>query len=368
MNPIKILDGLKSCDISELQKVNYMLLPITLVDQKRYNDIVNWLSQQDFMSRGIKRTASGGISIAHGGQNNVWESTPRLTENGNCMGAEIVILLCHYFDDLNDFAYFGGRIQLGRYKGDECEKHISGRYAFLDFKRLLSERGINIEDKMVTPQEGREIKKKIPKPYICLFYGAKENKTYDHVYHYDRNSAYGAGMKEYCPEWGDLIQHLYDNRKRNSKYKDILNMAIGFFQSSYLQYRLSNVSEHCIRRNNEELENKAIELIGLGCKIIAFNTDGIWFVKPDNLELESSSELGGWKLDHRDCQIRFKSPGAYEFIEDGIYTPVVRGITKMDGEKPRTEWQWGDIYCEGAKRVAYNFCEDGTLEEINVDL
>ena len=34
----------------------------------------------------------------------------------------------------------------------------------------------------------------------------------------------------------------------------------------------------------------------------------------------------------------------YEFIEDGKYTPVVRGKTKLDRVKPRSEWQWGDIF------------------------
>lgn len=368
MKGLSIFEGISSCDVGDLKKVNYMLLPITLVDQHRYNEIVRWLSNQSYMKRGIKRTNSGGISIANGGQLNVWDSTPRMTEKNNCMGAEIVVLMCHYFDDLNDFISIGARIQLGRYKGDETEKHISGRFAYLDFRRYLENRNINIEDRMVSPEEGKEIKKKIPKPYICMYYGARENCTYEHAYHYDRNSAYGAGMMEYCPEWSELIQHLYDNRKKNPKYKDILNMTIGFFQSSYLQYRLSNVSEHCIRRNNEELEDKAIDLIRMGCKIIAFNTDGIWFTNPNNIELESSSKIGEWKLDHRDCKIRFKSAGAYEYIENGQYYPVVRGIVKMDREKPRTQWQWGDIYSEGAKRVVYNYLDDGTLEEVVVDL
>ncbi len=361
----ELLKKSKSCKMSELAKVNYLKLPVKKIELEDYNSLVNWCKQQKKLTRGIKRTASGGISIYPVSPLNVWESSPRYSNNKNCLGAELVILIF----DTDDMTYFGGRFQLGIFKGAEEHEHkVYGRQAYCKFKELLANKGIDIEKQFLESKEkGLEYKAKIEKPLIQLAIGAHANEIYEHCYHLDRNSSYGAGMYEFVPEWRELVQYLYDNRKFKKENKDILNMSLGFFQSKFIDYRLAHISEYTIRRNNEEVCNKAIELIRKGCKILLYNTDGFWFKKPEQMEIESSYKLGEFKLDHKDCTLRIKSEGVYEYIEDGKYYPVVRGTTKLDRELPREEWKWGDIYREGAKMLVFSYQEDGTIKEKTMD-
>jgi hypothetical protein len=58
-----------------------------------------------------------------------------------------------------------------------------------------------------------------------------------------------------------------------------------------------------------------------------------------------------------------KSGGSYEYIEDGQYKPVVRGRTKLEETKPRSEWQWGDIFHNDASLIKmYKLDDDGLTE------
>lgn len=63
--------------------------------------------------------------------------------------------------------------------------------------------------------------------------------------------------------------------------------------------------------------------------------------------------MGDWHNDRINCQFRMKSDGAYEFIENGIYYPVIRGIAN----DVKNDWQWGDIYTEKAKLQLFTFDE-----------
>ena len=46
--------------------------------------------------------------------------------------------------------------------------------------------------------------------------------------------------------------------------------------------------------------------------------------------------------------------GSYEFIEDGIYYPVIRGIPN----ETKTDWKWGDIYTNKAVPDMFTFTEE----------
>ena len=64
--------------------------------------------------------------------------------------------------------------------------------------------------------------------------------------------------------------------------------------------------------------------------------------------------MGEWHNDHINCQFRMKSDGAYEFIEDGVYYPVVRGVSN----DVKGDWQWGDIYKDKSKAQLFTFTEE----------
>ena len=343
----------KSSSLKDLARLNYLMIPVNRVTVDEYNEILQWCIDNPKLTRGIERTRSGGISLQHDYLNK-FDATPRMTRSKHCVGAEILIIQCDV--QKNKINHFCGRFQIGTFRGsEESEKHICGRQAYFELKKILEKNGLHIEDKMLSREEGIEYKKKIQQPMIDIALGAFPDVVYENVYHIDINSSYGSGMAEIVPEWANIIEDLYINRHIKKINKDILNMSIGFFQSAYVEYRLSYISEYCIRRNNEKLCEKAIDFLKKGCKILLYNTDGFWFQKPKDLEIESSSKLGEFKIDHRDCKFRMKSKGIYEFIENGHYFPVVRGQCEMDKLKNRTEWQWGDIYSNGARVIVFEF-------------
>ena len=68
-----------------------------------------------------------------------------------------------------------------------------------------------------------------------------------------------------------------------------------------------------------------------GFLVIGYNTDGIFYSHPDGLDYHDENEgddMGQWSTDHHFEKIRFKSAGAYEYVENGEYHAVVRGIPK----------------------------------------
>jgi hypothetical protein len=106
-----------------------------------------------------------------------------------------------------------------------------------------------------------------------------------------------------------------------------------------------------------------------GRRILAYNTDGIWYVGDVYHDEGEGKGLGQWENDHINCKIRFKSAGSYEYIENGKYTPVQRGLTKLDSIKPRDEWQWGDIFSDEGKEITYTFVNEiGFIEGDNYEL
>ena len=88
--------------------------------------------------------------------------------------------------------------------------------------------------------------------------------------------------------------------------------------------------------------------------ISVLNTDGIWYNGPLYHGDGEGSGLGQWENDHKNCQFRMASAGAYEFIEEGTYHPVIRGIPN----DTKTEWEWGDIYKEKAIPSIFSFTEE----------
>ena len=76
-----------------------------------------------------------------------------------------------------------------------------------------------------------------------------------------------------------------------------------------------------------------------GYTVIGYNTDGIFYQKQDGMDWyhdrDEGQSLGQWKTDHIFDKIRFKSAGAYEYIENGVYHPVIRGKTVYERTVPR---------------------------------
>lgn len=248
----------------------------------------------------------------------------------------------------------------------ESGKKLYGYQALAIFKKKCEEFGINLDDYAVSREEGLEWKAKISKPLIKGSRLLKFDETYENVHHIDFHNSYPAGLVNTHPEFKPVVEYFYKNRKKDEINKAVLNYTIGCFQSGQQQYRYASLSHDAINDNNNRLINLANDLHYCGCKVLAFNTDGVWYQGEIYHADGEGSGLGQWENDHINCTFRMKSAGSYEFIEDGKYHPVVRGKTRLDLEKPRSEWQWGDIYQAG-ELIKYEFTLKNGLTEMEDD-
>lgn len=341
-------------------RVNYTLLPVNIVSVEVFNELVkyfNELFEKGEIKRGIVRTSSGGIST---NGNKVFFNNYEVNFYG--WGVELLVLSANVKGKEIQPLYF--RVQhvfsqnIDIKKENESED-INGRQAFRIFKKELFKDGINIDDYFI--ENGEEIKKEIPKPLIKIDNPFYKDVVFYNAHHLDIKSSYPYGMACKIPEWRPTIERLFKKRKEEPVFKKVLNLTCGFFQSVKLfKANLAHISKYAIELNNERILNMAEWLKKNGRQVLAFNTDGIWFEGESvENEIELGFELGDFNQDHKNCKIRFKSDGAYEFVEDGIYYAVVRGKTKLDNIKPRSEWKWGDIYQDEAKIIHYEIEKNG---------
>lgn len=330
---------------------NYIKIPCTRTDDAdAWNEIY-----LDIRSRGynrLTRTPSGGISL-------VRLRLPAYDVRTNQWGVELVVG--------DEHGWFRLQFRQSILSKEEDSQHkITGKQSLKRFgDELKAKLGINLADYKISREEGIEIKKEIEKPLICMGRESWKDLTWEHVNHLDINSSYPAGLSNAYPEFTPLIQEWYQKKKSGHvQYKAYLNLVIGTMQSPHCGYKYAHLSKVAIAANNEKVKSMAKYVHDHNGIVLLYNTDGFWYIGCDIPESMLSTELGGWKMDHKDCTFRMKSAGAYEFIENGIYTPVIRGKTKLDRVQPdRTKWHWGDIYSLNAEEIyKYIFTEEYGLE------
>jgi len=319
--------------------VNYILIPVTHLEPNKagitqFNLIVSYLENKYPNYYGIPRTNSGGIKLS-----GLFFPRWSITENENTGAVEIIIL-----DDKMR------RIQL-RHIGN-FNNVASGRNAFMRFIQMLKKFNINLEDYAI--KNGKELKGEIMKPHINFIQGIYRNEVFENVHHIDFNNMYPYGATLEVPALLEPIKYMYEMRHAKPEFKEILNYSIGFMQSKYCQYKWTHIAKRAVNNCRDTIEMYVQKLIKAGRTPILTNTDGIWYEGKIYHDEREGTGLGQWKHDHLNCKFRAKSIGAYEFIENGIYYPVVRGYTNLDALKERKNWQWGDIYQAEVSLIEYN--------------
>lgn len=240
---------------------------------------------------------------------------------------------------------------------EENEKQIYGRQAFVEFKKELLKDGIDLNRYAI--DNGAEVKKTIPRYLIQLEKEIYKDLVFENCHHVDFHSSFPAGLANTHPEFAATMNRLYEQRKEREINKAILNYSIGFCQSiDNTEARWAHLSRDAIKDNNDRIEELAQRLKKAGRLVISYNTDGIWYQGEIYHGAGEGKKLGDWENDHINCKFRAKSAGAYEFIEDGKYYPVIRGRTNYDLIRPREDWEWGDIYRKEAKTLLF-FWEEG---------
>ena len=311
-----------------------------------FNKIYFWC--KDEIGQKIVRTPSGGICIA-GELKHDWQYDVKVW-GGLCIELTII----------HDVGRWRIQLGSGAPKYDEGErKPMSGHKAYQKMFYYLSKEGINLlDDKYcVDKKEAFKIKMSIPKARIETPRGIEIgiDHTYHHVHHADLNQSFGSGLMLAYPEFKPVVEYLYSKRHgpNGGYYKDILNMFIGYCQSKNVNFKHVKLSYAAITHNNNEVAKLTSDLVSNGYRPLLYNTDGIWYDsygkdKEPFVNADTGLNLCQWKNDHIDCDLRIQSPGSYEYKEliDGNETVKVvqRGKTKLDDLKPRSAWEWGDIF------------------------
>lgn len=292
------------------------------------------------------KTKSGGISIAQGNiRGPMWSITAT-----KCI---VEILIRNI-----DARYY--RFIIG-YNKDRVDKDsMWGRKAFRIYSEELLKDGFDINTLAIDTEKGKEIKATIPSPKIDLLVAPE--RVYHNVHHMDLNSAFNAGMMKAFPQLEPTVRRMYNLRKIRKEYKDVLNMTQGVMQSSLVQYKLSHISKAGYEFTNNQIDIMSEKLKNNGRRIIAYNTDGIWY-QGDLYEDDTfGTDIGEWKTDHTDCKIRFKSKGAYEYADDNDastnYHAVVRGECSIEKTRPRETWTWDENILSKTSVVQYSFIKE----------
>ena len=330
---LKELAELKNCKAT--QHINYLLIPVSNFNidpdgAKKFNKIYKWLLKQKLFQ--IKRTPSGGIKNGPHMEVPAWD----VRKNKYCV--EITLIL-------------SGRAWRIQFR-TKTPKKLSGRSAFTKFKALLKKDGINLDDYAI--ENGSEIKKEIETYLVKPLKDLYIDKVFKNAHHIDFHSSFAGGLANTHPEFRKTLEWLYKNREKKEINKHILNFSIGFMQSiAGCNAKWAHLSKDAIGDNNKRLLELSEKVAKSGRTVILFNTDGLWYDGPIYHGEGEGEGLGQWHNDHVNCKFRVASAGAYEFIENGEYNPVVRGIpndTKLD-------WKWGDIYTKKAIPDIFTFTE-----------
>lgn len=296
-------------------------------DKEFINKLYKLLKESDFSK--IERTSSGGIkkhNIKH--WTGAWDIQQCYTKKNIFKGVIITVILYNYV-----FVF-----KCGQFSVDNSQ--MNGRKAMRNLVSECNKQHININKFAVN--DGDKIKETIPKPYIRLNqeYAGKEVA---HVHHLDINSAWPAGC---CKDYPELTKVFVNLRQRD---KLIGDMALGFCQSEWCNYRFANLSYSGISNTNKYISELMTKLIMQDFDIVCINTDGIWYV--DNTsknriyhDENEGTQLGQWKTDHKDCTFYGYSDGQYYFIEDSKFNVRARGYYWYEQIKPREEWNREDFF------------------------
>lgn len=307
----------------------YSTNPVNLgfneVDIKIYNIIYKYLKSSDLNA--LIRTKSGGIKKCFTNRYS-WD------EKHTKSSARITVIV-----DGKVWVFRVGTIK-------DKEDEMAPWQAWNIFEDCCESNGINLNDYKI--DNGEEIKETIPEPLISMTYHMKEtDEPLTNVHHIDFHNSYPSGLVNKHPEFRKVVEPMYTLRKLKPEFKFVLNCVIGCMQSTKQRWKAqwAHLAKDAITDNNLRVSYLAALIANSGGEIIGFNTDGIWYrrILPYHGGNEGPN-LGQWHNDHINCIFRSKSDGAYEFIENGKYHPVVRGETTLDRVKDRDKWVWGDIY------------------------
>ena len=318
---------------------NYLLIPVTVIPacdegMREFNEIYEYHRNLDFYNK-IVRTKSGGISL-----DRRYFRPPCWDIRRFKSGVERTSLRA------SGMRRFQFRDALKSADNPKTDTMPGGKAIRLFAKMLWKISSIELEDYQI--DNGLEVRETVPQylikvnnKFIRETFCIEDARTYYPAHHIDFHSSFPAGLANTHPEFRPTIEFLFKNRKDHPEYKGCLNSTIGAMWSPTLHNACyAHLSRDAIADNNRRVEELAEALRNAGRFPLLWNVDGIWYSGDVYHGPGEGPGLGQWENDHVNCRFRAKTRGAYEFIEDGIYTPVIRGVPN----DIKSNWQWGDIF------------------------
>lgn len=260
---------------------------------------------------------------------------------------------------------------LVRTQYDDNITKIPGRFAWLIIIEIAKEKFPDaykeIQKYTVDVDTLAEIKEDFEDIYTGILDDivSLDSTVYKHCYHIDLNSAYPSGMMATHPALKPLIEYIYNKRfeegyatyqgtkfTKKEYWKGILNRFWGFAQSEYNMYPCPQLSKDALAWSNKEMRRICLNLRKEGYIPLLACTDAIWYMSPKNTQYHDDhegSEMGQWKCDKRDCELRIRGPKAYDyrFINDNgewEYKVTLSGRSNLEKIIPRDKWTWEDNY------------------------
>ena len=336
-------------------EANYKLIPVTLFDindqgMKAFNEVFEFIKSYDSITK-LKRTKSGGVSIS---RKNFLPPMYDVRQTKSVV--EITILIKEgmwRFQFRKDF------------KSNSTT--IGGTQAINTFKKKVKElSNINLEDYLI--ENGIEERASVPKYIIkndeafCpTAVRVEDAPIWKNVHHIDFHSSFAGGLANTYPEFRPTLEFFYEKRKENPVYKGVLNSLIGIAWSvHYKDCGYVRLAKAAITDNNERIDKITKDLTENGRIPLVWNTDGVWYYGDIYHGEGEGKGLGQWENDHVNCTFRMKSRGSYEFIEDGVYHPGVRGVP----DEKKVNWEWGSIFTREAEPEMYAFNEERGIYKI----
>lgn len=331
-----ILDDLTKYKSAPLSyDLNFLKIPVTVFDineegAREWNEVYEFHKSLNYASE-IVRTESGGICL-----DKKYYKPPSwdVKEHQSCL-------------ELTSLMINGARRFQFRQETTTDITAMGGRKAISLFSRHLKRiSGINLKEYKIT--NGMRVRQEVPKylikvnnQFIHESSFIEDARTFYNVHHADFHQSFPAGLANTHPEFRATIEYFYTRRKKHPEYKGALNSLIGIMWSpSFQRACYANLARDAISDNNCRVLNLTKRLEETGRIPLLWNTDGIWYMGDIYHGPGEGSGIGEWENDHINCKFRVKSRGAYEFIENGEYHSVVRGIRKEE----QAGWQWGDIF------------------------
>ena len=332
---------------SEWDKLNYRAIPVTVVEAKPgnesiINDIYHFLLEQKHFQP-IKRTHSGGVSIAVPRRFVFDQYDVRML--GSVVEITIVTLekSCRIQWRINNMKTETGKTKLvtaGSYYRNKwipaCRKH-----------------GINMYFYVNSEEEGLQAKSEIHKPDIKIYNIGVKYRPMNNIHHIDYHKFYASGLVNTHPEFRPVVEDLLQEEDAKTGLASI----IGYFQSKIRGYAYAKLSRDAINDAYTRYDKLKEDLIKSGRKIILTNTDGIWYQGEIYHGEGEGPNLTEWENDHTNCILWCKTPGCYQYIEDGVCHTVVRGHTTRDRIIPREQWEFGDIFDKSCEAKYWTFKE-----------